>query len=98
VPRQSIGIQLYSLRDLAGADLPDVLKTLQEIGYPEVELFQLHGRTAPELRALLDAHSLRALAAHVGINRWRAERDLTGRRPRKLSGPGEAGQDRDSDD
>jgi sugar phosphate isomerase/epimerase len=75
VPRQNIGIQLYSLRDMAGADLPGTLTMLADVGYPEVELFQLHGRTAPELRALLDERGLRAIAAHVPINRWRTELD-----------------------
>jgi hypothetical protein len=73
VPRQNIGIQLYTLRDMAQADLPAALTMLADIGYPEVELFQLHGRSAPELRALLDERRLRALAAHVGIARWRTE-------------------------
>ena len=73
VPRQNIGIQLYSLRDMAAADLPATFDMLEDIGYPEVELFQLHGRTAAELRALLDARGLRAIGAHVGIDRWRNE-------------------------
>ena len=73
VPRQNIGIQLYTLRDMAQADLPAALTMLADIGYPEVELFQLHGLAAPELRALLDERGLRALAAHVGIARWRTE-------------------------
>ena len=73
VPRQNIGIQLYSLRDMAGADLPATFDMLEDIGYPEVELFQLHGRTAAELRALLDARGLCAIGAHVGIDRWRNE-------------------------
>ena len=73
VPRQNIGIQLYSLRDMAGADLPATFDMLEDIGYPEVELFQLHGRTAAALRALLDERGLYAIGAHVGIDRWRNE-------------------------
>ena len=73
VPRQNIGIQMYSLRDMAAADLPATFRMLQDIGYPEVELFQLHGRTATDLRSLLEEHNLRALAAHVGIDRWRTQ-------------------------
>jgi sugar phosphate isomerase/epimerase len=73
VPRQNVGIQMYSLRDMADADLPGTLQMLQGIGYPEIELFQLHGRTAPQLRALLDQYSIRAVAAHVGIDRWRTQ-------------------------
>jgi sugar phosphate isomerase/epimerase len=75
VPRQSIGIQLYTLRDMLAADLPAALDMVRNAGYPEVELFQLHGRTAPELRALLEERGLRAIAAHVPITRWRTELD-----------------------
>lgn len=74
-PAPSIGIQLYSLRDLAAADLPATLDLLKDVGYPEVELFQLHGRTAPDLRALLDARGIGAIGAHVGLARWRNELD-----------------------
>jgi sugar phosphate isomerase/epimerase len=75
VPRQNIGIQLYTLRDLQAADLPGTLALLAGIGYPEVELFTLQGRTAAEFRAALDAVGLRAIGAHVGIDRWRSELD-----------------------
>jgi len=75
VPRQSIGIQLYTLRDMLAADLPGTLDMLRDAGYPEVELFQLHGRTAFELRGLLEERGLRAIAAHVPITRWRTELD-----------------------
>ena len=71
VPRQNIGIQMYSLRDMLTADLPATLEMLEDIGYPQIELFQLHGLTATELRTELDATSIRAMAAHVGIDRWR---------------------------
>jgi len=73
VPRQNIGIQLYSLRDMQAADLPGTLAMLAEIGYPEVELFTLGDLTATAFREALDAVKIRALAAHVGIDRWRSE-------------------------
>jgi sugar phosphate isomerase/epimerase len=73
IPRQNIGIQLYTVRNLADADLPGLLALLAEIGYSEVEPFTFHGRTAAEFRALLDANGLRAIGSHVGTNRWRTE-------------------------
>jgi sugar phosphate isomerase/epimerase len=73
VPRQNIGIQLFTIRDMQAADLPGTLALLAEIGYAEVELFTLRGLTAEEFRAALAAVKLRALAAHVGIDRWRNE-------------------------
>jgi sugar phosphate isomerase/epimerase len=73
VPRQNIGIQLYTIRDMAQEDLPGTLQLLADIGYPEVEPFTLHGRSATEFRALLDEVGIRAIAAHVGVDRWRTE-------------------------
>jgi sugar phosphate isomerase/epimerase len=73
VPRQNIGIQLFTVRDMQAADLPGSLELLAGIGYPEVELFTLQGLSAAEFRAALDAVKIRALAAHVGIDRWRSE-------------------------
>ena len=73
VPRQNIGIQLYSLRDLQAADPAALIENLADIGIPEVELFTLAGRTAEQWREILDANRVRALGAHVGINRWRDE-------------------------
>ena len=74
-PRQNIGIQLYSLRDLQAASVSNTLTTLSGIGYPEVELFTLQGQTAAAWRSLFDATGVRALAAHVGIDRWRSQLD-----------------------
>jgi sugar phosphate isomerase/epimerase len=73
VPRQNIGIQLYTVRDLADADLPGLLALLASIGYPEVEPFSYHGRTPAQFRALLDANKLRAIGFHVGADRFRNE-------------------------
>ena len=73
VPRQNIGIQMYSLRDMAGADLPGTLDMLEDIGYPEVELAGLYGRTAAELRTLLDERQ------HPRDGRARGHRSLARR-------------------
>jgi sugar phosphate isomerase/epimerase len=76
VPRQNIGIQLYTIRDLADEDLPGTLRLLADINYPEIELFSLHGLSASRFRELTDDLGLRAIGAHVGVNRWRE--DLNG--------------------
>src|SRR6478735_11623903 len=74
-PRQNIGIQLYSLRDMQAASVPNTINMLGGIGYPEVELFTLQGQTAATWRGILEGANVRALAAHVGIDRWRGELD-----------------------
>ena len=61
------GIQLYAVRDVIKTDLPGTLAALAAMGYREVELAGLYGRTAAEFRALLDAAGLKAPAGHVGV-------------------------------
>ena len=70
VPRQNIGIQLYTIRDLAQADLPGTLQLLADIGYPTVEPFTLNNRSATEFRGLLDEVGIQAHGWHVPVNRW----------------------------
>ena len=64
VPKQKIGIQLFTVRTLAEADLPGTLALLADIGYREVEVAGLFGRTPAQFRALLDRYRLRAIAGH----------------------------------
>ena len=50
-----IGLQLYTVGDLARKDLAGTLKRIADIGYETIELAGLHGDTVPELRAAADA-------------------------------------------
>ena len=75
IPRQNIGIQLYSLRDMQAASVQNTINLLGGIGYPEVELFTMQGQTAATWRGILEGANVRAIAAHVGIDRWRNELD-----------------------
>ena len=65
---QRIGIQLYSLRRLAGADLAGVLERLARIGYSEVETAGTYGHSASEFRALLVKNKLTAPSAHIPVD------------------------------
>jgi sugar phosphate isomerase/epimerase len=64
VPRRRIGIQLFTVRTLAEADLPATLALLAEIGYREIEVAGLFGRTPSQFRSLLDTNRLRAIGGH----------------------------------
>src|ERR1044072_2990394 len=55
-----VGLQLYSLRDQCKTDLPGMLSAVSKIGYKGVEFAGYHGRTAKELRQLLDDNGLGA--------------------------------------
>ncbi len=69
-----IGLQLYTVRDAAAADLPGVLRRTAELGFEGVELHDLHGHTPDEVRAMLDEHGLAVCGRHVGLEA--AEDDL----------------------
>jgi sugar phosphate isomerase/epimerase len=62
-----LGIQLYTLRDLLAKDVEGTLAAIAAIGYQEVELAGLYGRTAADFRAILDRVGLKTPAGHVGI-------------------------------
>ncbi len=60
-----LGLQLYSLRDQCKKDLPGMLAAVSEIGFKGVEFAGYHGRTAKELRQMLDDHGLVACGTHT---------------------------------
>lgn len=62
------GVQLYTVRDVAQANLDSTLAALAGIGYREVETHSYYGRSAADFRKALDAAGLTAPSAHVGIN------------------------------
>ena len=61
------GVQLYTLRSPLDDALQETLEAVAEMGYREVELFQLHGRTPSQMRTLLDAAGLSATSSHYGL-------------------------------
>jgi sugar phosphate isomerase/epimerase len=68
-----IGLQLYTIRDLfaAGPTNSEVEKTFAEvaqIGYQNVELAGLYGKTAVEIKAMLDRCGLKAVSTHEPLD------------------------------
>jgi sugar phosphate isomerase/epimerase len=63
-----IGLMLYTVRDECARDLEGVLRSVAEIGYDGVELFDLHGHDAAQVRAWLDGFGLVAAGRHAGLN------------------------------
>ncbi len=74
-PKQhAIGLQLYTLRDRAERNLPEVLRAVRSIGYEEVELYgPLYSRPATELRRMLSTHGLRAPSGHIDYDQMDAK-------------------------
>ena len=63
-----VGVQLYSVRDDCARDLPGVLGALAKMGYTGVEFAGYHGRTAADLRMLLEQNHLKCYGTHVDVN------------------------------
>src|SRR4051794_19457759 len=62
-----VGLQLYSVRDDCAKDLPGVLKAVAKMGYTGVEFAGYYGRTAQELREMLDSNGLKCYGTHIGL-------------------------------
>ncbi len=63
-----IGLQLYSVRDDCVRDLPGVLKAVAGMGYAGVEFAGYYGRTAEELRRMLDDNGLACCGTHTALD------------------------------
>jgi sugar phosphate isomerase/epimerase len=64
---EEVGLQLYPVRRELEADFEGTLARVAALGYREVELAGLHGRTPAAARAALDRAGLRAVAGHVPL-------------------------------
>ncbi len=60
-----VGLQLYSLREQCKTDLPGMLAAVSKIGYRGVEFAGYHGRSAKDLRKMLDDNCLVACGTHT---------------------------------
>jgi sugar phosphate isomerase/epimerase len=63
-----VGLMLYTVRDECARDLEGVLRSVAEIGYDGVELYDLHGHDAVQVRAWLDGFGLVAAGRHAGLS------------------------------
>ena len=54
----NIGIQLYSIRNMMAEDRERTIAQVAETGYKEVEFFDYYGRSAKQVKAMLDQISL----------------------------------------
>jgi sugar phosphate isomerase/epimerase len=65
---KAVGIQLYTLRRPAAADLAGTLSGLAKIGYKEIEFAGFYNHSATEVRDMLKANGLTAPSTHIGLN------------------------------
>lgn len=60
-----VGVQLYTVRDLMKEDFEGTIAKVAQIGYKEVEFAGYFGRTAQQVRDLLEKNGLKAPSTHV---------------------------------
>ena len=60
-----IAVQVYSVRDLASADLYNTLKQIKEMGYDGVEFAGLYNNKPEDIKAWCDELGLTPISAHV---------------------------------
>lgn len=65
--RIPVAVQLYSIRQECQRDLPGSLAAVAKMGYDGVEFAGYYGRSAQELRKMLDDLNLKAFSTHVGL-------------------------------
>jgi sugar phosphate isomerase/epimerase len=62
---KKVGVQLYTVRDLMKNDFEGTIAKVAQIGYKEVEFAGYFGRTADQVKAVLDKNGLKAPSTHV---------------------------------
>lgn len=63
-----IGLQLYSVRDKMAEDFEGTLKKVAEMGYEYVEFAGYFGKSAEEIKELLDKYGLKCVSVHQGVD------------------------------
>ncbi len=63
-----VGIQLYGVRKAMEADFEGTLKAVADMGYEYVEFAGYYGRSADEIKGLLDKYGLKCLSVHQGLD------------------------------
>lgn len=72
--KRTLGLQLYSLRDIIDGNVKDVMNKLADIGFKEVETFgyspqgKFWGFEVKEFKKILDGNGLVTPSGHYGVN------------------------------
>lgn len=72
--KRRIALQLYSVREDCAKDLPGTLQEVAKMGYDGVEFAGYHGRSARDLRSMLEDLGLDVAGTHVGIETLQGDR------------------------
>lgn len=66
-----VGLQLYTLRNELSQDFEGTLARVAELGYKEMEFAGYYGRSASEVRSILDQNGMTSPAAHIQLQALR---------------------------
>jgi sugar phosphate isomerase/epimerase len=61
-------LQLYSVREECAKDFEGTIKEISQIGYEGVEFAGYHGKTAKEIKKLLEKYNLKVAGSHIPLN------------------------------
>jgi sugar phosphate isomerase/epimerase len=75
VPQNRVGLQLYSLRNQFGTNVPATLAEIKGWGIKNVELAGTYGLSTEQFKAQLDTAGLKAISAHYGYEQFRDHLD-----------------------
>ncbi|MDG1004096.1 MAG: twin-arginine translocation signal domain-containing protein, partial [Emcibacteraceae bacterium] len=64
----NIGIQLYTIRSMMETDIEGSLAQVADFGYKEVEFFSYYGRSAINVKSMLDQNGLYSPSIHVDLH------------------------------
>lgn len=59
-----VGLQLYTLRDQLQKDVPGTIAQIAKIGYKDVEIYSLYGKTSSEFKKILSDNGVAASSGH----------------------------------
>jgi len=65
--KPQVGVQMYSIREYCKKELPGALSSIKAMGYAGVEFAGYYGKSAKELRQMLDDNGLLACGTHTGM-------------------------------
>ena len=64
----NIGLQLYTIRNMMEADMEGSLAQVANLGYKEVEFFSYYGRSASNIKNMLNQNGLYSPSIHVDLH------------------------------
>ena len=78
IPRKTVGLQLYSLRDQFKKDVAHTLDQVRAFGITNVELAGTYGVAPEKFKEQLDARQIKAISAHFPYEQCRDDIESVG--------------------